>query len=491
MQGTKYIRGWGALLWLLPGCISLDGLIDRDAGQDAGDETELDPTDAGLWPDSETNPSEADAGGNVPPDDAALAPDADDPDPSDASVDTGALEPDPEDAGEDANWGGPYPIDASVDTGPVQPHPEGCTANNGCQAHEVCGPEAICMPRCTAYGACVVAQTARDISRVAADVDALYWALAPSQDALGNYRRDGELWRMLPGQAAERIADQLGDAQGQPTFAVHGGFVYFVRGRELHRRVVDASQPSAHVYTFPGSGQVSWKVGDGFVAVLSWEASDSSLLLGNSDGSGPLQPRWSATSPWGSLWGIAADGDRLYFVGAAANEGAYIKSLRPSDSATLTTHAERLDMSSSEPLGVYERRLLSMYRPGNSIRSFNLDDGETQGVARALTSQEGLPFLFRDWIYWYEGNAEHGTIVRYSLESVGTLQTIVARDADQSMSYPGLAVLGGQLYTVARRGGYPEFKYRLIYAMPLPPEPCAADLPCPSGKSCGSDALCH
>src|SRR5688572_16122831 len=68
MQGTNYIRGWGALLWLLPGCISLDGLIDRDAGHDAGDETELDPTDAGLWPDSETNPSEADAGGNVPPD---------------------------------------------------------------------------------------------------------------------------------------------------------------------------------------------------------------------------------------------------------------------------------------------------------------------------------------------------------------------------------------------------------------------------------------
>lgn len=480
MKGTMLRRmKWLALLGAMAGCVSLDGLIAADAGsQDAGDdasEVEVDGADADAEADGEVA---IDAGGAEV--DGEVGPAE-----NDASMDAAVPE------GRDAGIG--IIVDAALqeDAGAHQdamlgPEPLACTANGECGADQICGPEARCMPRCTSYGACVVAQASREITGLVADGEAIYWSLTATLDPVGNLRRDGQLWRMVPGQAPALLSDQLSNGT-IVNFRVHDGYVYFTRGDVIHRRIADASLPDERVQTFVGGVPYHWAVGDGFIAAIS----DQGTLLGSADGVRPMEPIAGVPAAGANVAALTAAGERLYiveFIGATIS----IKSFAAADPASITVHASYVgDVIFGPVLGIYQRFLLHHDTAYSRVCSINLDDAFRQNVAGS-GSGPATSFLAGDWIYWYQWeNTTNGSVTRYSIQSIGTAQTLISRDAKSVSGSISITTLADQLYTVAEGSGEATSRFRLIYAMPLPPEPCAAELPCPTGKTCGVDALCH
>jgi hypothetical protein len=140
---------------------------------------------------------------------------------------------------------------------------------------------------------------------------------------------------------------------------------------------------------------------------------------------------------------------------------------------------------------------------------FEMNEGTVSYVSRyadiTLMGQGGgsnaQGFVSGDWLYWYEGawllNADHELIAgsgdmlsRYSLKSLGVSQDLLPRKLRTwTWSWETKALipmqstaLGDHVYISAGA---------LIYAMPLPPQPCDSRLVCPAGQTCGADKLCR
>ncbi len=229
-------------------------------------------------------------------------------------------------------------------------------------------------------------------------------------------------------------------------------------------------------------------VGDSFVAF----ATNNGIAVGSLDGRAALR-----TIPAQALDIVAAAADRIYFRTYLPE--TFDKPIRYEISSVRVV----------EPFTIENTQLLAASGFNAFVRGSVLYS-DCSGVDTGLCAQDladGTTFMLgsssrhavgctvSDWAYRGGGPYLLG-IQRLSLVRRGTSQVIVSPDANDSDVRPFLfAVVGDRLYFSP--GRYPSSGSEgatyipLLYEMPLPPEPCVADLPCPIGKTCGADNLCH
>jgi hypothetical protein len=453
MRPSSAYRALCALLLLAPACITLEDIpLPKDAG-----ETSVANEDADTW-------SELDA-----------------------EVDSGSSEVDSGTVWRPDEW------DAEVDSGSV-PQDSGtvlraCSGSQDCELDEYCSPvepsidrapRSVCRPKC-ADGTCATIFTERNVSVLWADSDALYWATYPSTDPLGNPRRDGELWRMQSGQTPKRLADQLSE---ESQFVIHRGHAYYRSRQQLFRVPVDLSGAAQPLYELPAGESSRWNVGGSAIVI----GTSMGLATGSPDGSTPLKTVYSGGIDRGPPAWVAEDS--LYFV--PITDGAWsFKSMRLVEPYAV----EDTVFPSVLAAMIWDVRAPYVYTHGGRV---DLRDGRIETVVGSATlsddrSAQHREFIYGDWIYLYVHNGERDQLARWSLISLGVGQELIPEGVHAWYGENGLAEgfsgalfapYGNSLYIVSPRG-------RIIHERPLPLDPCETNLPCPNGKSCGSDKLCH
>jgi hypothetical protein len=432
------------------GCLSLDDLKIKpaDAGaddseDDAQQSEDAGPDDAALYTGSGDDVVDSGCHPGVPEGSSCDSPDNEPP----VAIDSGST----------ADSGSTL-----ADSGPLQ-----CQRNDECGADQLCGPAATCLPRCTEDGACVAHVAERQIAHLAANSQAIFFSTYPTVDGVGNQRSDGELWRMLPGQAPERVTGRIG-GHVVGKFALQGDHAYFQIGKTIVRVLLQPGAEVQVVQELPNFGPM-WVVGDSFIAAMA----DKTLLRGSLDGSVPLTEVITETSPIGPF--LLADADRVYYAKFTPPDffAFAIKSLRmvaPYEQQGGTWVTSPISYSSvvaaRGPYVYYSRR-----DPYGFIERIDLRDGTLSAVsirnehASASTSSTAAG----DWVYVYEPYGSTGgfesRLVRYSLVSIGTYQTVLPRRTD-SVASAMVASVGSKLYLVAESG-----LGKLLYEMPLPPDP--------------------
>jgi hypothetical protein len=527
MRSQSFLRAWlAAALLAAPGCITLEDLpMPKDGGQDTPAEGE---------PDEIVSEGDADSGSDEYP---ASEGDADveaieTPDPSSDGGDvdaglagcTGAR---CREAGVvDANFvacpGTDCPaFDASSDSETVRPFvcqshdqcgqarfcvdgacrdsfvceshdqcrqgqvcEEGtCRAGIVCQRNDQCPQEQLCLagacrPRCTADNACVVYQGPADryIYQLAADENALYFSLPPPQELSGEYRGNGELWRMLPGQSPTLVSDQLGV---DPTFVVQAGYAYFRHGAAtLMRSSVEPDAPDQQLYAIPVAEQASWAVGTGFVVFSGYDG----FRVGSLDGATPLRHIEHQLS---LVSGLTTTGDRFYFTAKTRTpddfEFTRVKSVRAIEpfaieDASPPYYAGQGGPELREVRGNYAYFGYAIGLPSR----INLTDGSNEDLARFSHSGDftwsQVSFsLLGDWLYFFEearegpssyvGPASARVMRRLLSDPTRTQEVVPWRPAAESSAGYYMALSRDRLYTARSQ------KNGVIYEMALPAAP--------------------
>lgn len=483
MKSRLFLSNWLCASALAAGaCVSLSDLprSDGDAEAAATDDTPQireDPDDGAPVRDADLD--EPDAGETEERDAAELA------------------EPDASPSKQPKDQDSSLPIDAGPDSGdvvviiepPVEPTVKSCLKSADCAANEACDG-ARCIARCTSYGACVAYEAERPINALYTVDDVLYWVFGSTTDVLGNPRKDAELWRKAPNEAPVRIVTGLLTAS---ELVFRNGYVYYRQGASLYRAPLQADATAQHLYNLPELDWGLWAIGDSFIAF----GAAHSIEVGSLDGSAAL--RSIPVDLDANLFGVplAASGDIVYFQRARNGK---ISSVRIADPFVIEGTMASLNIGPTSVVrGTTIFSLCTLGPAAGILCGQDLNDGTVFTAATVpdtiyeIRTGASLPeFISGPWAYWGAmftdaHDSQYSELNRYSLLSVGTTQPVIKPGTkDSVMPTDGpMAASSSKLFFT------PKYGSSLLYELPLPPDPCASDLPCPTGKTCGSDKLCH
>lgn len=167
----------------------------------------------------------------------------------------------------------------------------------------------------------VVHDAGRRIAELYPCESALLWVLAATQDSLGNYRNDAEVWAWAVGGSPQVLSAHLRTAY-LPLVGCHEGFAYWheadvERQHSLHRRNLSASGPAALVRT---GGQ--WTMGEEG-RLTRWLPSDNAIEMLNVDDSTVTLFSLEGMEEYEQVFQTRATRDFLYVTSQGAHRIAY------------------------------------------------------------------------------------------------------------------------------------------------------------------------
>ncbi|MET0340719.1 MAG: hypothetical protein ABW252_06940 [Polyangiales bacterium] len=163
-----------------------------------------------------------------------------------------------------------------------------CDESHACTGDAVCAAGA-CVPRCDAQGICAVITAPRRISDLAVASDALYYALEPSRDVLGNTLDDAQIWVQPASGTPTLLRDGLEGPRAH--LLVDGDYLYWHEADKLQR--APRSAPTEVEALYETDCGIALPLPEGQLAVQS----SGGLFVGSRDGTATLRKISEARGP--------------------------------------------------------------------------------------------------------------------------------------------------------------------------------------------------